>query len=167
MPRSRSHSTSSLPGNLIASWSIHSYPAPRVEATVEDSLLDTLQSGVEQMAYEQPNEEIIPPVGPAFDTMELMPRSMQLSPPYTIPPVLVDTAFTQDIQLPSFADLQNSLLIPIMPPPSYMNHFAPTQLPSYGLVSDSGYDTGNYYDMLQSMFYYWLSIPRARRCVSL
>ena len=151
----------------MASWSIHSYPAPRVEATVEDSLLDTLQSGVEQMAYEQPNEEIIPPVGPAFDTMELMPRSMQLSPQYTISSVMVDATLTQDIRLPSFADLQHSLMIPTMPPPSYMNHFPPAQLSSP--VSDSysvSDEPPDYVDVFQSMFDYWLSVPRAQRCVS-
>ena len=40
MPRSRSHSTSSLPGNIMASWSVHSYSAPRVENEVKDLLSD-------------------------------------------------------------------------------------------------------------------------------
>ena len=167
MPRSRSHSTSSLPGNLMASWSIHSYPAPRVEATVEDSFPDTLYSGVEQTTHEQPNEDIIPPAEPASHTMKLMPGSMQLSPQYTISSVMVDATLTQDIRLPSFADLQHSLMIPTMPPPSYMNHFPPAQLSSP--VSDSysvSDEPPDYVDVFQSMFDYWLSVPRARRCVS-
>ena len=159
MPRSRSHSTSSLPGNLMDSWSIHSYPAPRVEATVEDSFPNTLYSSGEQKTHEQPNEEIILPVGPG---------SMQLSPQYTIPPVLVDTAVTQDNHLPSFADLQRSLMIPTMPPPTYMNHLPPTQLPSSGPVADrySGPLFITRRLAYNNMFHYWLSVPRARRCVS-
>ena len=167
MPRSRSHSTSSLPGNLMASWSIHSYPAPRVEATVEDPVPDTIDSGVEQMAHEQPNEEIIPPAEPASDTMELMPGSMQLSPQYTISSVFVGSTVSHDVQLPSFADPQRSLTIPTMSPPSYMNHFPPAQLSSP--VSDSysvSDEPPDYVDVFQSMFDYWLSEPRARRCVS-
>ena len=123
MPRSRSHSTSSLPGNLMASWSIHSYPASRVEDAVEDLPSETHYSTAVQLAHEQPTEEMTPPsVSPSFQSI--------------LPPVFVNTTTTQDVWLPSFASLQHSLTLPTIPPPSFMEHLPPAQFPPPDFISE-------------------------------
>ena len=123
MPRSRSHSTSSLPGNLMASWSIQSYPASRVEDAVEDLPPETHYSTTLQLIHERPTEEMAPPT--------VSPSSQSIQ-----PPVLVDATITEDVWLPSFASLQHSLTLPTIPPPAFMEHLPPAQFPPPDFISE-------------------------------
>ena len=54
MPRPRSKSTSSPPGNIMASWSILSYPACPVDHTAEDSSIEKSSSETVQLSHEKP-----------------------------------------------------------------------------------------------------------------
>ena len=123
MPRSRSQSTSSLPGNLMASWSIQSYPASRVEDAVEDLPSETHYPTAVQLAHEQSTEEMTPPpVSSSFQSIQ--------------PPVFVDATIKQDIWFSSFAPLQHSSTLP----PSFMDHLPPAQLPPSDFISEINHD---------------------------
>ena len=138
MPRSRSHSTSSLPGNLMASWSIHSYPASCVQNTIEDSPSEIEYPTTGQPTspiHAQPTDEMMPPGIQASNASDFMLDPVFL-PQHTILPMLGDTSVTQHIQIPSFADLQHSLTIPVMPPPPSMGHLPSAQMPLSGFISD-------------------------------
>ena len=54
MSRPRSKSTSSLPGNIMASWSIFSYPARPVDHTAENASIDKSSSETVQLSHEKP-----------------------------------------------------------------------------------------------------------------
>ena len=130
MPRSRSQSTSSLPGNLMASWSIQSYPASRVENVVEDLPSEIPYLTVRQTMSEQPTEEVAPLGIPVSNALEFMPDPAMPSLHY-IPRVLVDGTITQGDRFLSSASSQYPLMLPPMPPPSLMEHLPPFQyLPS-------------------------------------
>ena len=111
----------------MASWSIQSYSASRVEDAVEDLPSETHYSTAVQLAHEQPTEEMTPPsVSPSFQSI--------------LPPVFVNTTTTQDIWLPSFASLQHSLTLPTIPPPSFMEHLPPAQFPPPDFISEMNHN---------------------------
>ena len=124
----------------MASWSIHSYPAPRVEDAVEDADSDTHYPIIlGQPNREQPAEGIAPLWIQTTNVMRRMPGPMSPPAQYT-PPMSVDTTVTRDVQLPSFADLQHSLMLLDLPPPSFMGHLLPTRLPPSRVGSNVNQD---------------------------
>ena len=117
----------------MASWSMHSYRAPRVETAVEDSPSDTRYPAIGQPIREQPTEDIAPQGKPAPNAMEFMPNAVL---PPRMGPAIVDRLSMQDIQLPSSAEMQRSLGLPIVPPPTFMEHLhSGKSLPS-GFMSE-------------------------------
>ena len=123
----------------MASWSIHSYSASCAESVVGDPPFEapyptTGQSNTSTHA--QPIQEMAPPGIEASNTMEFMFNPVFSPLQYLIPPTFVDPSITQHAQLPSFADLQDSSTIPIMPLPSLVEHSSSSQLLPSGFISD-------------------------------
>ena len=127
MSRTRSLSTSSLPGNIMASWSIHSYPASQVEDTVEDSPSNTPYPSTKELTYKGMTRDMLSLGIQTSDTATLTHDFVPPSSQYTGPFVPVDARIAQNIQLPSSTDQQTSTL-PMGDPPY-------TQLPTSDFVA--------------------------------
>ena len=139
MSRPRSRSTSSLPANLMASWSIHSYSASRTENAVQGPPFEVPYLNTEQVS-QQPTEEM-PPLGVlASNAMTFMPGPESPPRSHTAPPASVDTTFTQNIGLPVSAYPQQLLAFPIMSLSSLMDNLSSTQLPLSDLISDTDWE---------------------------
>ena len=171
MPRSRSHSTSSLPGNLMGSWTIHSYSASCAESVVGDPPFEAPYPTIGQSntsTHAQPIQEMAPPGIEASNTMECMHNPV-LPPLRSLTPfAFVDPSITQHVQLPSLAGPQHSFTTPAVPPPSFIGHLTPSQLqrsrsktPEFNLAFE------HVREGCETMFSYWISVARPRKYVPL
>ena len=130
MPRSRSLSTSSLPGNLMASWSIHNYSAPLTMSEIGDMYTQEQDPPVSQSLHEESTMEPASFCTSASDVQSTSSlKSSYIGPIGPIDPLIaVDTSMSHNIQLPSFADQQYSLSLPLMLPSHHQCARNPTFL---------------------------------------
>ena len=115
-----------------------------------------------------PIAEMMSPGIQASNTLDLMPNPVFPPLRYTTPPMLGDTSITQHVQLPFFTDLQSSLTIPVMPPPSFMGHLPRAQLQrSQFEPFEWDIPLKRFRKGYEAMFRYWISVARPRKYVTL